>query len=76
MLITTILALVGAIALLVALLITYFVMMALGASLIWFFGVGIGIELAAQALFWSTIVPLIISIGIMLVFDILIYCLH
>ena len=72
-LITTILALVGAIALLVALLITYFVMMALGASLMWFFGAGIAIELAAQALFWSTIVPLIISIGIMLVFDILIW---
>jgi hypothetical protein len=69
-LITTILALVGAIALLVALLITYFVLSALGLIFPLFTW---PLTVAAQALFWSTIVPLIISIGIMLVFDILIW---
>lgn len=72
-LIVTILALLAAIGLLIALLVTYFVMMALGASLMWFFGLGAAIQAAAQLIFWVVIIPLIIVIAIMLVFDILIW---
>ena len=75
-LVTTILSLLAAIGLLIALLISYFAMQALAAAFLASFflsWLAPPIEIAANALFWSNVIPLTISIAIMIVFDILIW---